>query len=69
MIPVILEHVLAAGFGWRIGDTQLDLSYQYTFGPTRHVEQSRWVGGDFDGSSSTVSGHVWFVGLTQRWPP
>jgi len=69
VIPVILEHVLAAGFGWRMGDVQLDLSYQYTFGPTRQVEQSGLVGGDFDGSSLAVRGHAWFVGITRQWRP
>lgn len=64
VIPVTLEHVLAAGFGWRIGDAQLDLSYQHTFGPTRHVGRSELVGGDFDGSRLTVSGHAWFAGVT-----
>lgn len=67
VIPVTLEHVLAVGLGWRFGDTALDLSYQYTFGPPRRVEQSRLVGGDFASSSLEVSGHAWFVGVTRHW--
>lgn len=67
VIPVILEHVVAAGFGWRLGDVRVDLSYQYTFGPTRHAEQSSFVGGDFDGSRLAVRGHAWFLGLTRHW--
>jgi len=67
LIPVTLEHVIAAGLGWRFGATQLDLSWQYTFGPDRQVERSRLVGGDFDASRLEVGGHAWFVGLTRRW--
>ncbi|MEW6270053.1 MAG: outer membrane protein transport protein [Thermodesulfobacteriota bacterium] len=69
VIPVTLEHVLALGFGWRIGEAQLDLSYQYTFGPTRHVARSSLVGGDHDASSLTVDGHAWFVGFIRHWRP
>lgn len=67
VIPVTLEHVLAFGLGFRVGETDLDLSYQYTFGPTRRVEQSRLVGGDFASSRLAVDGHAWFVGLTRGW--
>ncbi len=69
VIPVTLEHVLSAGLGARFGELQLDLSYQYTFGPTREVERSSLVGGDHDASRLTVRGHAWFVGLTRRWGP
>jgi long-chain fatty acid transport protein len=67
VIPVTLEHVVAAGLGWRFGATQLDVSYQHTFGPTRRVERSRLVGSDFADSSLQVGGHAWFVGLMHRW--
>lgn len=67
VIPVTLEHVVAAGLGWRFGATELDVSWQYTFGPTRRVERSRLVGGDFDASVLQVGGHAWFVGLVRRW--
>lgn len=81
VIPVTLEHVVAAGLGWRIGDptggelggeigdVRLDLSYQYTFGPTRTVGTSDLVGGDFADSRLAVSGHAWFAGLVWRVPP
>ncbi len=69
VVPVTLEHVVGAGFGWRHGDAQLDLSYQYTFGPTRKVGTSALVGGDFDDSRLTVAGHVWFAGLTWHLRP
>ena len=67
VIPVTLEHVVAAGLGWRFGATQLDVSWQYTFGPVRRVERSRLVGGDFTSSRLEVGGDAWFVGLTRRW--
>lgn len=69
VIPVTLEHVVAAGLGWRRDELQLDLSYQYTFGPTRQVAASRLVGGDFADSRLTVRGHAWFVGLIWHAPP
>lgn len=69
VVPVTLEHVVGAGFGWRSGDAQLDLSYQYTFGPTRTVATSRLVGGDFGDSRLTVEGHVWFAGVTWHVHP
>jgi long-chain fatty acid transport protein len=69
VIPVTLEHVVAAGLGWRFGPTELDMSYQYTFGPMRRVERSNLVGGDFADSGLQVGGHAWFVGLTHRWTP
>ena len=67
LIPVTLEHVVAAGLGWRFGALQLDVSWQYTFGPARRVGRSRLVGGDFASSRLEVAGHAWFVGLTRRW--
>jgi len=69
VIPVTLEHVVAAGFGWRAGDVRLDLSYQYTFGPTRAVGESALVGGDFAHSRLAVSGHAWFAGLVWHVGP
>lgn len=69
VIPVTLEHVLAIGLGWRLADAELDVSYQYTFGPTRQVRHSTLVGDDFAASRLSVGGHAWFVGLTRRWSP
>lgn len=69
VVPVTLEHVVGAGFGWRSGDAQLDLSYQYTFGPTRTVGKSDLVGGDFADSRLAVRGHVWFAGVTWHLRP
>jgi long-chain fatty acid transport protein len=69
VIPVTLEHVVAAGLGWRIGDARVDLSYQYTFGPTREVGASALVGGDFADSRLAVDGHAWLLGLSWHARP
>lgn len=69
VIPVTLEHVIAAGLGWRAGPFQLDVSYQYTFGPTRDVGESTLTGGDFAHSRLAVRGHAWLAGVTWRAPP
>ncbi len=59
-IQAIVEHSLSCGYGWRTKDYGIDLGYQYMFGPDQTVGSSSFVGGDFEGSTSSVSAH-WFL--------
>ena len=56
-IQAIVEHSLSCGYGWRVGDYGVDAGYQYMFGPNQEVGASGFIGGDFDGSTSSVSAH------------
>jgi long-chain fatty acid transport protein len=57
----ILLHAFSVGHSRRVGRAWLNASYQYSFGPTRHVGTSALAGGDF--SNSTLSAQAHWVNL------
>jgi long-chain fatty acid transport protein len=65
-LQTILEHTFTIGYGWTRGDLELDLAYQYTFGPDVEVAASDLAGGDFDNSHHEAQAHVLLVTLLKR---
>lgn len=66
-IPAILEHAFSIGWGRRWGDCNLDLAYQFSFGPDRNVTASSIVGGDFDSSRVTARAHWVFLSFSKQF--
>lgn len=66
-VQATVEHSLSAGYGWRAGNYNIDLGYQYMFGPDVNVGTSGFIGGDFDGSSVSTSAHWMLVNLIRRF--
>jgi long-subunit fatty acid transport protein len=54
----VLLHLFSAGYSRKIGKVYLNTAYQFTFGPTRHVGTSAFVGGDFSNSTLHAQAHV-----------
>jgi long-subunit fatty acid transport protein len=65
-IPASLEHAFSIGYGWRWHCWNLNLAYMYTFGPTVSVENSGFVGGDFDQSEHRAETHAIGVSFMRR---
>ncbi len=63
LIPAILEHSFTVGYGHRFGPARVDLSYQYSFSRTQHVNTSDVIGGDFDQSSLRAVAHWILLGV------
>jgi long-subunit fatty acid transport protein len=57
----ILTHAFSLGHSRRINRAWLNVSYQYSFSPTRHVGTSILAGGDF--SNSTLNAQAHWVNL------
>ena len=64
-IQAHIEHSISAGYGWKRGNYEFDLGYQAMLGPDVNVGTSTFVGGDFDGATSTASAH-WVMGSIIR---
>lgn len=59
----ILLHAFSAGYSRKIGRAYLNTAYQFTFGPTRHVATSSFVGGDFSNSTLHAQAHIASISL------
>jgi hypothetical protein len=55
--------MLDAVFRRKMRRAVLNCAYQYSFGPTRHVDQSAIVGGDFNNSSLNAQAHFLMFSL------
>jgi long-chain fatty acid transport protein len=59
----ILRHAFSLGYTRKLPRADLNLAYQYTFGPTQFVTDSSLVGGDFDNSSLNAQAHFAMISL------
>ena len=66
-IQSTVEHTVSAGYGWQRGNYFVDLGYQFMFGPENTVQQSNFVGGDFDGSTSHAAAHWLLTSIGRRY--
>lgn len=66
-IQAIVEHAVSIGYGWQKGPCGIDLAYQYSFGPDQSVATSNFLGGDFDGSTSSAAGHWLLASVIRRF--
>lgn len=66
-IPATLEHTFSAGYGRQQGATRIDLAYQYGFGATQRVKNSRLFGGDFDFSKVRSQAHWLYLSVTKEF--
>lgn len=66
-IPGALEHAFSLGYGveWRCWD--INLAYMYSFGPTVNVDNSDFIGGDFDDSVQRNRSHCVALGFTRTF--
>jgi long-chain fatty acid transport protein len=53
----VLDHAASLGYTRRWNDWLLSLAYQYSFGPTRTVQQSIIAGNDFSNSTFKAQAH------------
>jgi long-chain fatty acid transport protein len=53
----VLEHAFSVGLSRKLGHGSLNLAYQYSNGPERHVTNSSIVGGDFQNSNFDADAH------------
>jgi hypothetical protein len=58
MSAAILEHTITCGLEWHHGRCSIAGAYQYDLPATSHVGTSRLAAGEFSGSSTTVSAHL-----------
>jgi len=66
-LQTILEHTFSAGYGWRRGNWDVNLAYQYTFGSDVEVTTSDLVGGDYNGSRHEAQAHVLLISLVRQY--
>jgi long-chain fatty acid transport protein len=66
-IQATVEHSFSLGYGWKVGNLDFDLGYQLMLGPDRSVGISDFVGGDFDGSTSSASAHWLLASMIRRF--
>jgi len=59
----VLLNTFSVGHSRRVGRAWLNASYQYSFGPTRHVGTSALAGGDFSNSTFNAQAHWFNLGL------
>lgn len=57
------EHALALGLGWKKGEWNWDVSYEYQFGDASKVGKSRYRAGEYDFSKIDISAHLVGVGV------
>ena len=65
-IPAVLEHTFSTGYGWKVAGYELDLAYQFSYGPTHHVQDSLLLGGDFDNSRIRTHAHWLMFSVMRR---
>lgn len=67
-IQATLEHVVSAGYGWKLNDAwALDAAYQYNWGSDRHVGASSLIGGDFSNSTVQTEAHWLYFSALRRF--
>jgi len=66
LTATIMEHTVAAGIGYRAGQYQIDLAYQWDLPTTRRVGVSELRSGEYSNSSVDVGIH--WIGLTISIP-
>ena len=67
-IPTTLEHAFSAGYGWMTKKSwNVDLAYQFAFGPDITVADSDFIGGDFDNSVYKVQAHWLSASLMKKF--
>ncbi len=66
-IQTNVEHAYSIGYGRQYGPCDLNLAYQYTWGPNQTVDRSDFVGGDFDDSRASVNAHWLLLSLLRRF--
>ncbi len=66
-IQAILEHTLAAGYGWQMGKWEVDIAYQFMFGPNQGVNTSGLIGGDFSGSRHESRAHFAYLSFLRQF--
>jgi long-subunit fatty acid transport protein len=66
-IQSIVEHTVSVGYGWTKGKCQIDVGYQYMFGPDQYVGTSGFIGGDFDQSRTTAGAHWLLTSVSRRF--
>ncbi|MCS3902939.1 long-chain fatty acid transport protein [Methylohalomonas lacus] len=57
LTAAISEHILGIGIGQRVGNYQLDLSYQWNLPASQSVNRSALLSGEYDNSRVAVSTH------------
>jgi long-chain fatty acid transport protein len=66
-IQATLEHAFSLGYGFQLGDWEIDAGYMYCFGPDRTVTTSGLIGGAFDGSTHEAQVHALLLGAIKRF--
>ncbi|MGO9111369.1 MAG: OmpP1/FadL family transporter [Thermoguttaceae bacterium] len=66
-IPAILEHAFSLGYGYRWREWDMNVAYQYSFGPAQTVGQSGLVGGNFDNSWERAQAHWASLSVMRRF--
>ncbi len=66
-IQATLEHAFSLGYGFQLGDWEIDAGYMYCFGPDRTVATSGLIGGAFDGSTHEAQVHALLLGAIKRF--
>lgn len=59
----ILNHAFSLGYSRKLDRAIFNAAYQYSFGVTRHVNNSSIIGGDFDNSSMRAQCHFAMLSL------
>ena len=68
-MPGALENAFSLGYGYRVCDWDVNLSYMFSFGPTVEVGTSDFVGGDFDNSVHRNKSHAVSFSFTKTFGP
>ncbi len=66
-IQATLEHAFSLGYGWQIGQCEIDTAWQFSFSGRQETGASAFVGGDFDNATSLVSVHWLSVSIVRRF--
>ena len=66
LVQAIGEHSFSVGYGWKLHDWNVDLSYMFCFGPEQSVGQSDLVGGDFNNSTHQAYEHCVAISLMRQ---
>lgn len=63
-IDGILTHTFCVGYSHKFQRASLNMAYQYAFSPTRTVDNSELLGGDFSHSTLFAQAHFASIGIT-----
>lgn len=59
----VLQHAFSLGYSRKAGRAIVNAAYQYTYGPTRHVDTSALVGGQFNDTTYSAQAHFAMLSL------